>query len=244
LGDFKSNEYCRLIGGEGFEPKEENPMIGLRGASRYLHPDFKDAFALECQALSHVRGDMSLNNVQLMVPFCHTVEEAKGVLDALAKQGLRQGKDGLEVWVMCEIPANVLAIDDFSQVFDGFSIGSNDLMQLVLGVDRDSGDLASLFDEENPAVKTAIRLAIAGAHRNGRLVGLCGQAPSDKPDFAVFLVEQGIDSISLTPDAVFGAIHIVAEAEAGQEQVKQQDTDNLHKEIASVMVEERGQTSA
>jgi pyruvate,water dikinase len=150
LGDFKSNEYCRLVGGAGFEPPKENPMLGLRGASRYLHPDFTDAFQLECQALSHVRGAMGLTNVQLMVPFCRTVREGQGVLDLLAQHGLRQGQDGLEVWVMCELPANVWAMDDFCQVFDGFSIGSNDLTQLVLGVDRDAADLAPLFDEENP----------------------------------------------------------------------------------------------
>lgn len=213
LGDFKSNEYCRLIGGEGFEPTEENPMIGLRGASRYVHPDFKDAFELECRALRHVRDKMGLDNVKLMVPFCRTVAEGKAVLDVLAKNGLKQGENGLEVWVMCELPSNVFAIDDFAKVFDGFSIGSNDLTQLVLGVDRDSADLASVFDEENPGVKTAISAAIAGAKRNGRQTGLCGQAPSDKPDFAAFLVEQGIDSISLTPDSVIGAIRIVADAE-------------------------------
>ena len=213
LGDFKSNEYCRLIGGEGFEPEEENPMIGLRGASRYLHPDFKDAFKLECEALSHVRNKMGLTNVQLMVPFCRTTKEAEGVLDALAQNGLKQGENGLKVWCMCELPSNVLAIDDFAKLFDGFSIGSNDLTQLVLGVDRDSGDLASVFDEENPAVKAAIKEAILGSKRNGRPVGLCGQAPSDKPHFAEFLVEHGIDSISLTPDSVIGAIEVVAKAE-------------------------------
>jgi pyruvate,water dikinase len=213
LGDFKSNEYRRLIGGEGFEPNEENPMIGLRGASRYLHPDFKDAFELECRALSHVRNKMGLTNIELMVPFCRTTDEAKGVLEVLAKNGLKKGEDGLKVWVMCEIPANVLAVDDFAKLFDGFSIGSNDLTQLVLGVDRDSGDLASIFDEDNVAVKKAISLAIEGAHRNGRLVGLCGQAPSDKPDFAAFLVEKEIDSISLTPDSVMKAIYVIANAE-------------------------------
>jgi pyruvate,water dikinase len=216
LGDFKSNEYCRLIGGEGFEPEEENPMIGLRGASRYIHPDFKDAFKLECEALSHVRNKMGLTNVQLMVPFCRTTKEAEGVLDALAKNGLKQGENGLKVWCMCELPSNVLAIDDFAKLFDGFSIGSNDLTQLILGVDRDSGDLASVFDEENPAVKAAIKEAILGSKRNGIPVGLCGQAPSDKPHFAEFLVEHGIDSISLTPDSVIGAIEVVAEAEKKQ----------------------------
>ncbi|KAG7358588.1 phosphoenolpyruvate synthase [Nitzschia inconspicua] len=213
LGDFKSNEYRRLIGGEHFEPEEENPMIGLRGASRYLHPDYVDAFNLECEALLHVRDRMGLDNVQLMVPFCRTTEEANGVVNALAKNGLKRGKDGLKVWCMCELPSNVFAIDSFASFFDGFSIGSNDLTQLVLGIDRDSGELAHLFDEENEAVKTAIREAIQGSKRNGKLVGLCGQAPSDKPDFAEFLVSEGIDSISLTPDAVITAIDIVAKAE-------------------------------
>jgi pyruvate,water dikinase len=213
LGDFKTNEYNSLIGGSSFEPDEENPMLGLRGASRYLHPNFRDAFELECRALSYVRNEMGLDNVQLMVPFCRTTTEGKGVLDALAKNGLKQGENGLMVWVMCEIPANVLAIDDFAQLFDGFSIGSNDLTQLVLGIDRDSGDLANVFDEENPAVLEAVRQAIAGAHRNGRLAGLCGQGPSDKPEFAAFLVEQGIDSMSVTPDSVMKAVHVVAAAE-------------------------------
>jgi len=172
LGDFKSNEYNRLVGGQGFEPAEENPMIGLRGASRYLHPDFKDAFEqLECKALAYVRNEMGLDNVNLMVPFCRTTDEAQGVLKVLADNGLKQGENGLKVWVMCEIPANVFAIDDFAKYFDGFSIGSNDLTQLVLGVDRDSGELTNLFDEDNVAVKTAISLAIAGAHRNNKPVG-------------------------------------------------------------------------
>jgi pyruvate,water dikinase len=230
------NEYCRLIGGENFEPKEENPMIGLRGASRYLHPDFLDAFLLEIKSLLHVRNEMGLKNVQLMIPFCRTVNEAKGVLDVLAKNGLKQGEDDLKVWVMCEIPSNVLAIDDFAKLFDGFSIGSNDLTQLVLGVDRDSGELADIFDEEDAAVKSAIRLAIAGAHRNGRLVGLCGQAPSDKPAFAGFLVEQGIDSISLTPDSVMNAILIVAEAE---KKLHMNDVGDLHKEISDALTKEK-----
>jgi pyruvate,water dikinase len=220
LGDFKSNEYYGLVGGDAFEPHEENPMIGLRGASRYLHPDFKDAFELELDALNYVRNQMGLTNVQLMVPFCRTTEEAKGVVDVLAKNGLKQGQDGLKIWCMCEIPANVLAIDDFAKYFDGFSIGSNDLTQLTLGVDRDSGELANVFDEENAAVKTAIKMAIEGAHRNGRLVGLCGQAPSDKPEFAAFLVELGIDSMSLTPDSVLKAIKIVAEAEKKKDVAK------------------------
>jgi pyruvate,water dikinase len=213
LGDFKSNEYRGLIGGKPFEPEEENPMIGLRGASRYLHPNFKDAFGLECKALAYVRDKMGLDNVQLMVPFCRTVNEGKGVIAELAKNGLVKGENGLKIWVMCELPSNVFAVDEFAKIFDGFSIGSNDLTQLVLGVDRDSGDLANVFDEENPAVKTAVALAIAGAHRNGLEVGLCGQGPSDKPEFAAFLVEHGIDSISLTPDSVIDAITIIAKAE-------------------------------
>jgi pyruvate, water dikinase len=213
LGDFKSNEYRRLIGGEHFEPDEENPMIGLRGASRYLHPDYVDAFNLECEALLYVREKMGLTNVKLMVPFCRTTTEAKAVVDALAKNGLKQGENGLEIWCMCELPSNVFAIDDFARIFDGFSIGSNDLTQLVLGVDRDSAELAHIFDEENAAVKTAIREAIQGSKRNDRLVGLCGQAPSDKPEFAEFLVSEGIDSISLTPDSVMKAFEIVARAE-------------------------------
>jgi len=217
LGDFKTNEYRGLIGGDLFEHNEENPMIGLRGASRYLHPDFCDAFDLECRALLYVRDKMGLTNVELMVPFCRTTDEAKGVFEALEKNGLKKGENGLKVWVMCELPSNVFAIDDFAQHFDGFSIGSNDLTQLVLGVDRDSGDLAHVFDEDNAAVKEAIRQAIAGAHRNNVPVGLCGQAPSDKPDFAAFLVEQGIDSISLTPDSVLRAIKIIAKAEADLE---------------------------
>jgi len=213
LGDFKSNEYCQLTGGKHFELDEENPMIGLRGASRYLHPRFEAAFELECEALKYIREDMGLINVQLMVPFCRTAEEGQKVADALSKNGLKRGENGLEIWCMCEIPSNVLAIDKFSNIFDGFSIGSNDLTQLVLGVDRDSGELADLFDEQDTAVTRAIKMAIEGAHQNGRPIGLCGQAPSDKPEFAAFLVEQGIDSISLMPDTVIKALMIVADAE-------------------------------
>jgi pyruvate, water dikinase len=220
---------------QNFEPSEENPMIGLRGASRYLHPDFKDAFDLECQALKYVRKNMGLTNIELMVPFCRTVDEGKRVLEALDRNGLQRGSRGLKVWIMCEVPANVFAVDEFAQIFDGFSIGSNDLTQLVLGIDRDSGDLASTFDEENPAVKTAIRQAILGAHRNGIKVGLCGQGPSDKPSFAEFLVEQGIDSISLTPDSVMRAFDVVAKAES--KWIRQlsisDEVDELTSEIAS-----------
>jgi len=214
LGDFKSNEYRKLVGGFSFEPEEENPMIGLRGASRYLSPEFRDAFKLECEALSYVRDKMGLKNVDLMVPFCRTAEEGKAVIQLLKENGLQQGKDGLKVWVMCELPSNVFAIDEFAEVFDGFSIGSNDLTQLCLGVDRDSGILAGLFDEDNTAVREAISLAIKGAHRNGKEVGICGQAPSDKPHFARFLVDLGIDSISLTPDAVLQALDVVSAAES------------------------------
>lgn len=208
-------------------------MIGLRGASRYLHPDFKDAFELECEALAHVRNEMGLDNVKLMVPFCRTTEEAKGVLDVLESKGLKRGEKGLEVWCMCEIPANVLAIDDFAQYFDGFSIGSNDLTQLTLGVDRDSGDLATVFDEDNAAVKSAIKMAISGAHRNNRQVGLCGQAPSDKPDYAAFLVEQGIDSVSLTPDSVLNAINTIAKAEKNLPDIEKEISAQLKKEKAA-----------
>lgn len=213
LSDFKSNEYRRLLGGTVFEPAEENPMIGWRGASRYVHPRFAEAFALECRALLHVRERMGLDNVALMVPFCRTWGEGKLVVEAMARHGLRRGEHGLQVWVMCEIPSNVAAIDGFAEIFDGFSIGSNDLTQLVLGVDRDSGLLSHLFDEKDPAVTRTIAAAIEGAHRHGRPIGLCGQAPSDDPEFAEFLVEHGIDSVSLNPDAVLAAIEVVARAE-------------------------------
>jgi len=213
LGDFKSNEYRRLLGGTAFEPEEENPMIGLRGASRYLHPMFREAFELECRALWHVREAMGLRNVQLMVPFCRTVEEGRGVVAALAEHKLVRGENGLKIWVMCEIPANVAVIDRFATVFDGFSIGSNDLTQLVLGVDRDSDLLADSFRETDEAVLRTIAAAISGAHASHVPIGLCGQAPSDDPEFARFLVERGIDSISVTPDAVLRALHVIADAE-------------------------------
>jgi pyruvate, water dikinase len=213
LGDFKSNEYASLLGGAAFEPREENPMIGLRGASRYVHPMFAEAFALECRALVRVREAMGLTNVKLMVPFCRTPDEGQRVLDAMAAHGLVRGKNGLEIWVMCEIPSNVVVIDRFAAIFDGFSIGSNDLTQLVLGVDRDSELLAPLFREREEAVMRMISQAIRGAHAHGRPIGLCGQAPSDDPEFARFLVDEGIDSISLNPDAVLRAIAVVADAE-------------------------------
>jgi len=214
LGDFKSNEYRRLLGGAAFEPVEENPMIGLRGASRYIHPLFREAFELECRALWHVREAMGLHNVQLMVPFCRTPAEGRQVVAELARHGLVRGEKGLKIWVMCEIPSNVAVVDLFAEVFDGFSIGSNDLTQLVLGVDRDSELLAASFRETDEAVLRTIAAAIRGAHTYQRPIGLCGQAPSDDPEFARFLVEHGIDSISLTPDAVLHALRVVADAES------------------------------
>jgi pyruvate,water dikinase len=213
LSDFKTNEYANLIGGRDFEPVEENPMIGFRGASRYYHPRYRDGFALECRAMKKVRSEMGLTNVKLMVPFCRTVEEGRRVIAELEKNGLKQGEDGLEVYVMCEIPSNVLLADEFCDVFDGFSIGSNDLTQLVLGVDRDSEIVAPIFDERNRAVKTMITQVIEVVWHAGRKIGICGQAPSDHPEFAQFLVENGIDSISLNPDAVLKTTLKVLEIE-------------------------------
>jgi pyruvate,water dikinase len=214
FSDFKSNEYARLLGGAAFEPSEENPMLGWRGASRYYAPAFRDAFALECQALKRVRDRMGLINVIPMVPFCRTPEEGDLVLAEMARSGLARGENGLEVYVMCELPSNVIGAEAFAERFDGFSIGSNDLTQLTLGLDRDSALVAELFDERHPAVKAMIRLAIQTAKRCGRKIGICGQAPSDYPDFARFLVEEGIDSISLNPDAVIATRLEVARIEA------------------------------
>jgi pyruvate,water dikinase len=202
LSDFKSNEYAQLLGGGPFEPAEENPMIGFRGASRYAHPDYRDGFGLECRALKEVREGMGLTNVKVMVPFCRRVEEAEAVLAVMAEYGLVRGELGLEVFVMCEIPNNVMCIDAFAELFDGFSIGSNDLTQLTLGVDRDSEMVAFDFDERDPGVLRMLALAVEGARRNGRHVGICGQAPSDYPEVAEFLVREGIDSISLNPDTL------------------------------------------
>lgn len=213
MSDFKTNEYASLLGGRWFEPEEENPMIGFRGASRYAHPAYREGFALECRAMKRVREDMGLDNVRLMIPFCRRVNEAEAVLACMAENGLRRGENGLEVYVMCEIPNNVLQVDAFSRLFDGFSIGSNDLTQLVLGVDRDSETVAFDFDERDEGVKKMIRMAIEGARLNGRHCGICGQAPSDYPDFAEFLVEQGIDSISLNPDTLVATIRRVLEVE-------------------------------
>jgi len=213
LSDFKSNEYANLAGGKDFEPVEENPMLGLRGASRYIHPDFQAAFALECAALKRVREKMGLANVKLMVPFCRTIGEAEKVLEAMAANGLRRGDDGLEVYVMCELPNNVMQIDEFSKYFDGMSIGSNDLTQLTLGIDRDSALIASEFDERDPGVKKMLRLAVEGAARNHCHSGICGQAPSDYPEMAAYLVELGIDSLSLNPDTVLKTTRLVFELE-------------------------------
>jgi len=212
--DFKTNEYAALIGGRPFEPEEENPMLGWRGASRYASEGYREGFALECQAIRRVREEMGLANVIVMIPFCRTLEEADRTLGAMAAQGLRRGEGGLEVYVMCEIPSNVILAEEFAERFDGFSIGSNDLTQLTLGVDRDSARLAGLFDEENPAVTRLIEQVIRTAHARGRKVGLCGQAPSDRPRFARFLVRAGIDSISVTPDSFIQVKQHVAAAEA------------------------------
>jgi pyruvate, water dikinase len=213
LSDFKTNEYARLVGGERFEPREENPMLGFRGASRYYDPRYAEGFALECRALRKVRDEMGLTNVKVMIPFCRTLEEARRVQDEMAKHGLRRGENGLELFVMCEIPSNVILADQFAELFDGFSIGSNDLTQLTLGVDRDSEILAPLFDERDPAVTQMLAWAIQAAKRAGRKIGICGQAPSDYPEVARFLVEQGIDSLSLNPDAVIPTTRAVLEAE-------------------------------
>ncbi len=214
LSDFKSNEYANLLGGRQFEPEEENPMIGWRGASRYYDPKFRAAFGLECQALKQVREDMGLTNVIPMVPFCRTPEEGRRVLAELESHGLKRSENGLQVYVMCEIPSNVICADEFSQVFDGFSIGSNDLTQLTLGLDRDSALVADLFDERNTAVERMVGRAIATAKQHGRKIGICGQGPSDYPEFARFLVEQGIDSLSLNPDSVLKTRLDIAKLEA------------------------------
>ncbi len=200
LSDFKSNEYANLVGGSFYEPEEENPMIGWRGASRYYDPKYRPAFELECQGLLKARNDMGLNNIKLMVPFCRTPAEGKKVIQVMKECGLVQGENGLEIYVMCEIPSNVISADAFADIFDGFSIGSNDLTQLTYGLDRDSGLIAGIADERDDAVKDMIRMVIATAKRRGRKIGICGQGPSDFPDFATFLVECGIDSMSLIPD--------------------------------------------
>jgi pyruvate,water dikinase len=211
--DFKSNEYARLAGSKEFEWIEENPMIGFRGASRYFSPRYAPGFALECAALKRVRDDMGLTNVIAMIPFCRTIEEGRKVLAEMAKQGLRRGENDLKIYAMCEIPSNALLAKEFLEIFDGFSIGSNDLTQLTLGVDRDSGELASLFDERDPAVKDLIALAISAGHEMMKPIGICGQAPSDYPDFAAWLVTKGITSISVNPDAFARTLYAIADAE-------------------------------
>ena len=213
MSDFKSNEYANLLGGKQFEPKEENPMLGWRGASRYYDEKYRDAFALECQALKRVREEMGLTNVIPMIPFCRTPDEGRQVLAEMAKHGLERGVNGLQVYVMCELPSNVIEADEFAEVFDGFSIGSNDLTQLTLGLDRDSALVAHIFDERSKAVKRMVKMAIATAKEKGRKIGICGQAPSDYPEFARFLVEQGIDSMSLNPDSLLKTLLMVAEVE-------------------------------
>ncbi|MDP1737561.1 MAG: phosphoenolpyruvate synthase [Caulobacter sp.] len=217
LSDFKTNEYARLIGGAAFEPVEENPMLGFRGAARYAHPRYADGFALECEALRYVRETMGLSNVRVMVPFCRRIDEAERVLAAMAAHGLTRGENGLEVYVMCEIPNNVIQIDAFARLFDGFSIGSNDLTQLVLGVDRDSEVVAFDFDERDPGVLEMLRQAVEGGHRNGRHVGICGEAPATWPEIAVFLTRLGVDSISVNPSSLPRTMATVSEAEAAMD---------------------------
>ncbi|MFQ5790102.1 MAG: putative PEP-binding protein, partial [Acidobacteriota bacterium] len=202
LSDFKSNEYANLIGGERYEPEEENPMIGFRGTSRYVGEAFRDCFELECRSVRKVRDEVGLTNVEVMIPFVRTVNEAEQVVKLLAENGLKRGDNGLRVIMMCEIPSNALLADDFLEHFDGFSIGSNDLTQLTLGLDRDSGLVAHLFDERNDAVKALLCMAIRACHKAGKYIGICGQGPSDHPDLAKWLMEQGIDSVSLNPDTV------------------------------------------
>ncbi|WP_426148203.1 phosphoenolpyruvate synthase [Polaromonas sp. DSR2-3-2] len=224
MSDFKTNEYASLLGGRWFEPVEANPMIGFRGASRYAHPAYAEGFALECAAMKRVRDDMGLSNVKLMIPFCRRVDEGERVLQAMAAHGLGRGVNGLEIYVMCEIPNNVIQIDAFAQLFDGFSIGSNDLTQLVLGVDRDSEIVAFDFDERDPGVKMVLRQAIEGARRNHRHVGICGQAPSDYPEMAQYLVELGIDSMSVTPDTLLKTTRDVLAVEARLERAPRGET--------------------
>ena len=202
LSDFKSNEYANLIGGTKYEPHEENPMIGFRGASRYVDPSFSAAFALECRAMKKVREEMGLTNAWVMIPFVRTLDEGRKVVEVLAENGLKQGQDGLKIIMMCEVPSNALMADEFLDIFDGFSIGSNDLTQLTLGLDRDSSIVAHLFDERDPAVKKLLSMAIQTAKRKGKYVGICGQGPSDHPDLAEWLMDEGIESVSLNPDTV------------------------------------------
>jgi len=216
MSDFKSNEYANLLGGEAYEPHEENPMLGYRGASRYLSEEFAECFAMECEALRHVRDEMGLTNVKIMIPFVRTVAEIEGVIDLLASHGLRRGENGLSVVMMCELPANAVLADEFLEHVDGFSIGSNDMTQLVLGLDRDSSLVAASFDERNPAVLKMLELAISACRRHGKYVGICGQGPSDHPELAEWLLEQGIESMSLNPDTVVDTWLHLARVAAGR----------------------------
>jgi pyruvate,water dikinase len=213
LSDFKTNEYAKLLGGAGFEPKEENPMLGFRGAARYAHPAYAAGFALECAAILRVRKEMGLTNLLIMVPFCRRVAEGQKVIAAMAAQGLKRGENGLEIYVMCEIPNNVIEIDAFATLFDGFSIGSNDLTQLTLGVDRDSEIVAFDFDERDPGMLEMLRLAVTGAKGNHRHVGICGEAPANYPEIARFLAGLGIDSISVNAASLLRTANAVFEAE-------------------------------
>lgn len=211
LSDFKSNEYANLVGGDIYEPEEENPMLGFRGAGRYVSDSFRDCFALECEAVKRVRNEMDLTNVEVMIPFVRTVAQAEAVVAELAKHGLKRGENGLKLIMMCEIPSNALLADQFLAHFDGFSIGSNDMTQLTLGLDRDSGVVSELFDERNEAVKALLSMAISAAKRQGKYVGICGQGPSDHQDFAQWLMDEGIDSLSLNPDTVVQTWLLLAE---------------------------------
>ncbi len=213
MSDFKSNEYYNLLGGSYFEPTEENPMIGWRGASRYYSDQYEYAFGMECKAIKRVRDKMGLTNVTIMIPFCRTVEELQKVYKVMKKYGLERGKDGLQVYLMAELPSNILMAEEFSELIDGFSIGSNDLTQLTLGLDRDSSLVAHIYDERNPAVKRSISNLIKVAKKTKTKVGICGQGPSDYPDFAQFLVEEGIDTISVTPDSILKTIKAIHKIE-------------------------------
>jgi pyruvate,water dikinase len=215
LSDFKSNEYANLLGGSRYEPHEENPMIGFRGASRYVDPSFTDAFALECRAVKKVRETMGLTNCWVMIPFVRTLGEGRKVIEVLKANGLEQGKDDLKIIMMCEVPSNALLADEFLDIFDGFSIGSNDLTQLTLGLDRDSAIVAGLFDERDPAVKKLLSMAIQAARAKGKYVGICGQGPSDHPDLAEWLMQEGIESVSLNPDTVVDTWLRLAKVKAG-----------------------------
>jgi len=213
FSDFKTNEYANLLGGQPYEPTEENPMLGWRGASRYADERYAEGFRLECEAMRRVRNDLGLTNLKLMIPFCRTVSEGRDVLNQMAKFGLHRGENGLEVYVMAEIPSNILRAHDFAQLFDGFSIGSNDLTQLTLGVDRDSSTVQGLFNENDPAVRDLIAMLLLSAHQTGTPVGICGQGPSDNPAFAEFLIREGIGSLSFNPDAFLRGLVAVGQAE-------------------------------